>query len=128
MEYEFIQDVITGNAIARFSLEHEIMGPWIEVELGHDSTKLTQLLMAIDHIEKGQQNEIIITGHEYSVLISQRDVEINANASLNGQDLLPEMLTSEHIHFDQNEGAACGLDDFRELLLSWAKFTQNLPN
>ncbi|PHR84155.1 MAG: hypothetical protein COA59_07760 [Colwellia sp.] len=125
MEYEFIHDAITGEAKARFSLEHEVVGPWIEVELGHDSAKLTQLLTAISNVEKGKQNEVVITGHEYSVAISQGDVEIHSNASLNGAEPLPEMLTVDHIHYDQNESAACGLDDFRTLLLSWARFTGN---
>lgn len=128
MEYEFIHDAITGDAKARFSLEHEVIGPWIEVELGHDTIKLTQLLTAIDSVEKGQKNEVVITGHEYSVAISQSDVEIQTNASLNGAEPLPEMLTTDHIHFDQNESAACGIDDFRELLLSWSRFTNNLQS
>ncbi len=126
MEYEFLHDAITGEAKARFSLEHEVVGPWMEVELGHDSSKLTQLLTAIDQVEKGQQTEVVISGYEYCVAINQTDVEIKTNASLNGAEPLSEMLTTEHIHFDQNESAACGIDDFRTLLLSWAKFTNNL--
>ena len=90
--------------------------------------KLTQLLTAIDSVEKGHQSEVVITGHEYSVAISQSDVEILTNASFNGAEPLSEMLTTEHIHFDQNDNAACGLDDFRELLLSWSRFTNNLPS
>ncbi len=126
MEYEFIHDAITGEARARFSLEHEVVGPWLEVELGHDSEKLKQLLVAIDNVEKGHQNEVVITGHEYSVAISDGDVEIQTNAGLNGSEPLSEMLTDDHIHIDQNENAACGIDDFRQLLLSWSKFTHNL--
>jgi len=125
MEYEFTHDAITGEAKARFSLEHEVVGPWIEVELGHDSAKLTKLLTAIDSVEKGHQNEVVIAGHEYSIAISQDDVEIQTNASLNGAEPLSEMLTNDHIHFDQNESAACGIDDFRKLLLSWSRFTNN---
>ena len=126
MEYEFIHDAITGEAKARFSLEHEVVGPWIEVELGNDSTKLTELLTAIDNVEKGHQNEVFITGHEYSVAISRDDVEIQTNASLNGAEPLSEMLTTDHIHYDENEYASCGIDDFRTLLLSWSRFTNNL--
>ncbi|MGL1958025.1 MAG: YacL family protein [Colwellia sp.] len=125
MEYEFIHDATTGEARARFSLGHEIIGPWIEVELGYSNEKLTQLLTAIDQIEKGQQTEVIISGHEYSVAISQGDVEVQTNVSLNGEEALPEILATDHIHYDQNESASCGIDDFRSLLLSWAKFTNN---
>ena len=126
MEYEFIHDAITGEAKARFSLEHEVVGPWIEVELGHDSAKLAQLLTAIDNVEKGNKSEVVITGHEYSVAISQGDVEIHSNGSLNDNEPLSEMLTVDHIHYDNNESAACGIEDFRTLLLSWSRFTNNL--
>ena len=128
MEYEFIHDAITGDAKARFSLEHEVVGPWIEVELGHDANKLTQLLTAIDNVEKGHKSEVLITGHEYSVAISKSDVEFHTNASMNGAEPLSEMLTADHIHFDESESAACGLDDFRTLLLSWSRFTNNIQN
>lgn len=122
MEYEFIHDAITGEAKARFSLEHEVVGPWIEVELGNDSAKLAQLLTAIDNVEKGNKSEVVITGHEYSVAISQGDVEIHSNVSLNNEEALSEMLTVDHIHYDNNESAACGIEDFRALLLSWSRF------
>ncbi|MEY8216580.1 MAG: YacL family protein [Colwellia sp.] len=126
MEYEFIHDAITGEAKARFSLEHEVLGPWIEVELGNNSEKLEQLLTAIDQVDKHKQSEVIIAGHEYSAIFSDGDVTVQTNASLNDAEPLPDMLTIDHIHLDQNESAACGIDDFRALLISWAKFTHNL--
>ncbi|MCJ8295301.1 MAG: YacL family protein [Colwellia sp.] len=131
MEYEFVHDAITGEARALFSLEHEVIGPWMEVEVGHNVNKLTDLLTAIDNIETGQSQEILITGSEYSITLNNEDVSIQTNVSMNGSlngsgEGLPEMLTDEHIHLDQNEIAACGLDDFRALLLSWGQFTNSL--
>jgi uncharacterized protein YacL (UPF0231 family) len=131
MEYEFVHDGITGEARALFSLEHEVIGPWIEVELGNNITKLTELLTAIDNVEKGHSTEVLITGSEYSVTLNRDDISIQTNVSMNGSlndngEGLPEMLTDEHIHLDQNEMAGCGLDDFRDLLLSWGKFTNGL--
>lgn len=123
MEYEFIHDAITGEAKARFSLEHEIVGPWLEIEVGQDSEKLAKLLSEIDNVELGKQAEVLLTGHEFSVAISKEDVVIQANSNLNGEEELPEMLTDEHINFDSNSKAECGIDDFRTLLLAWAKFT-----
>jgi uncharacterized protein YacL (UPF0231 family) len=122
MEYEFMHDAVTGGARALFSLEHEVFGPWIEVELGHDSEKLTQILTAIDHVEKGVSNEIQIVGNEYTITLGRDEIEIQTNASFNNSEALAEMLTDEHINLDQNEVAGCGIDDFRTLLLSWAKF------
>ncbi len=131
MEYEFVHDAITGEARALFSLEHEVIGPWMEVELGNNINKLTELLTAIDNVEKGHSTEVLITGSEYSVTLSRDDISIQTNVSMNGSlngsgEGLPEMLTDEHIHLDQNEMAGCGIDDFRALLLSWGKFTNGL--
>ena len=131
MEYEFVHDAITGEARALFSLEHEVIGPWMEVEVGHNVNKLTDLLTAIDNIETGQSQEILITGSEYSITLNNEDVSIQTNVSMNGSlngtgEGLPEMLTDEHILLAQNEIAACGLDDFRALLLSWGQFTNGL--
>ncbi len=131
MEYEFVHDAITGEARALFSLEHEVIGPWMEVEIGRNVTKLTDLLIAIDNIESGQSQEVLITGSEYSITLNSEDVSIQTNLSMNGSlngsgEGLPEMLTDEHIHLDQNEMAGCGLDDFRALLLSWGQFTNGL--
>ena len=123
MEYEFIHDAVTGNAKAQFSFEHQILCPWLEVEVGHDTDKLTELLTAIDLIESGAVMEKLITGHEYSVLITKEDIQIQANALLNGECQLPEELMSDELNFDSQDSSACGVDDFRRLLLSWAKFT-----
>lgn len=122
MEYEFRHDTITGNATANFSYEHQGMGPWLEVEIGQNSQKLMQLLLAIEQIISREQQEIVITGQEYSVTISLSDVVVNANASLNEMNSVPEQLTSDELNFDENCTASCGIDDFRELLLSWADF------
>ncbi|MBU2894326.1 YacL family protein [Colwellia sp. D2M02] len=127
MEYEFIHDAITGEARARFSLEHEVMGPWLEVEVNNNPEKLTEFLTAINLVKNGERKEMQIVGSEYSVTLSRDEVDIQTNVSLNGSlensEGLPEMLTDEHIHLDQNEMAGCGIDDFRALLLSWAKFS-----
>ncbi len=122
MEYEFMHDPITGNAKAKFSLEHEVIGPWLEVEVGQSTEKMTALLMAISTVDSGKQTELMITGHEYSIYLSRSDVTVQTNASMNGAETLPEHLLAEHIDFDQNDVSNCGIDDFRQLLLSWARF------
>ncbi len=122
MEYEFIHDSTTGSALAKFSLDHQVIGPWLESEVGKSTEKLTEVLTAIDQIASGQFQEKQITGHEYSLMINQGDVQIKANAMFNGELELPEGLTEEGINFDNQDSSSCGVDDFRILLLSWAKF------
>lgn len=123
MEYEFINDPTTRYAKAKFSFEHEVFGPWLEVEVGNDPQKLTALLSLIDKAEHASAQEHEIVGSEYTVRIIEKDVAIAANASLNGIESLPEALSGDDIDFDEQESASCGLEDFRELLLSWARFT-----
>jgi uncharacterized protein YacL (UPF0231 family) len=126
MEYEFINDPITGSAKANFSLEHEIMGPWLEVEVGGNTDKLTELLTAINDVVKGSHHEVMITGHEYSVEISDADVVVKNNASINGTAAeIPIELAEEFENYDQNSEASCGTEDFKALLMSWARFTNN---
>ncbi|MBL4908562.1 MAG: YacL family protein [Alteromonadaceae bacterium] len=122
MEYEFIHDPTTGVASARFSMEHENIGSWLEIELAKDQLKLTQLLTAIDDVETGKAQEVRITGREFSVLVEKNDVTIEHNSAFNDVDELPSTL-HEDIHNDDFNGMSqCGLDDFHQLLLSWAKF------
>lgn len=123
MEYEFINDPITRYAKAKFSFEHEVFGPWLEVEVGNDPKKLTALLKVVDQAGHSIAHEHEIVGSEYTVRIVEKDVSIAANASLNGIEALPEALCADDIDFDDQESASCGLEDFRELLLSWARFT-----
>jgi len=123
MEYEFIHDPINGMASAKFSIDHENLGPWLEVELGNDTEKLTALLSAIDAVAHGHQQEVIIIGHEYSVLIEKEDVTVRSNANFNGLDNSEmESLPDELNLSEQYATSICGLDDFRQLLLSWSKF------
>ncbi|NQZ82943.1 MAG: YacL family protein [Colwellia sp.] len=125
MEYEFIHDPITGSAKAKFSMEHEVIGPWLEVEVGHNTEKLTELLTALSKRSDRQKNDILVTGQEYSVVFSEEDVTIQTNASLNGVQSLPDELVAEQLDFDQNNVASCGIEDFKVLLHSWATFIKS---
>ncbi len=124
MEYDYVHDTITGGAKAIFSTEHEVLGPWLEVEVGSNFAKLEQLLVAIDKVEQGVEQEVNIIGLEYSVVIDQQDICVQTNASLNGEEILPIELQEEAVNFDAVNISHCGLEDFRAVLLSWAKFTK----
>lgn len=124
MEYEFIHDVTTGKAIAQFSFEHQAIGPWLEIEIGQSTEKLTEVLSAIDDIESGSANEILITGHEYSLIVNSQDVHVKANASFEKDEKMIEQLEEESLSLDSQGTASCGVVDFRALILSWAKFTK----
>lgn len=123
MEYEFIHDPINGAASARFSLDHENLGPWLEIELANSTEKLTALLSAIDEVDHGHKHEVTIIGHEYSVLIEKEDVTVRSNTNFNGMDSSKVENLPDGIQLsEQYASSTCGLDDFRKLLLSWSNF------
>ena len=123
MEYEFRHDPISGQAKAMFSLEQQMIGPWLETEVGGNADMLSALLVAIEKIEHQHQHEITVTGREYSVTLTEDDAFIQPNTNLNGMDDLPEELAAQDLQIESDTVSACGLDDFRQILLSWAKFT-----
>tara|TARA_B110001452_G_C15195774_1_gene415062 strand:+ start:734 stop:1111 length:378 start_codon:yes stop_codon:yes gene_type:complete len=125
MEYEFRHDPSSGQACALFSVEQQMIGPWLEVEVGASTDMLSALLVAITQVENNEQHEITVTGKEYSVTISKDDVFVQTNTNMNGYDDLPEELLADSLQIDSQSISACGLDDFRQILLSWAKFTNN---
>lgn len=126
MEYQFQLDPATGNTRAIFSFEHQIFGPWLEVEVGHDIEKFASLLTTLDAIETKALNDTVILGKEYSVIIDQQDVIVKANITM-GDDIndtaeMSAALLEQDLTLDDNAQAMCGLEDFRELLLSWSHF------
>lgn len=122
MEYQYRLDPSTGNVSALFSFEHEVFGPWLEVEVGRDATKLATVLKAVDDIIKGKCNEVTFTGNEYTVFIEKEDVSVITNISLNGCGGLPENLIEQGLALDESCTASCGIDDFHSMLLSWTNF------
>ena len=124
MEYEFLNDPISGSAKAKVSSEHEVFGSWLELEIGRDTNKLTELLTAISHVDSGKEHEITIIGHEYNVNISAEDIVVKNNQLLADNDELQTDAedAEEFENYDFNSLSACGLEDFRALILSWAKF------
>lgn len=125
MEYQYQLDPSTGTARAIFSLEHEIFGPWLEVEIGSDIDKFTQVLTALDQVIHGKSNEKLIVGSEYTLIIDQEDVSIqpnvNLNGGLNGKEGIPEALSEQGLMLG-DDVSSCGLEDFRELIVSWSHF------
>lgn len=123
MEYEFTHDIATGGAKANFSLEHQLIGPWLETEVGSNIESLTEVLQGVESVEQGKQQELTIVGKEYSLTLTKNDAIVQLNALVNGSAQLPEELAVDTDAFEQ-QGANCGIDDFRSILLSWAQFTK----
>lgn len=122
MEYEFIHDSLTGGASARFSMEHEIMGPWLEVEVGRDIEKINVLLEVVANIKERQQKDITITGMEYSLIFSEDSVQVFFNRDLEDVEQAYDSEIEQGINTDYDSSTECGVEDFRELLIKWSNF------
>ncbi len=122
MEYEFINDSLTGLSSARFSMEHEIMGPWLEVEIGNSIPKLTTLLETIDDIKTRSKEDVYITGSEYTLVFSQESVQVVANSSFNQDSNDEDNELEEGLMTDFDSSAECGIEDFKTLLMQWSAF------
>ncbi|GAA5139958.1 YacL family protein [Thalassotalea piscium] len=121
MEYEFRHDTVTGNATATFSYEHQVLGPWLEVEVGQSIKQLSKVLQGIDQVLSAEQQEVLLIGQEYTLVITKNDVEVSANSLMDTTNEVPE-LASDELNIDESSTASCGIDDFRTLLMSWAQF------
>lgn len=121
MEYEFIHDSFTGGATARFSMEHEIMGPWLEVEVGKNLDKVKALLDVIDDVKERKQKDITVNGVEYTLIFSEDSVKVISNVDfeyINTENVELE----EGLNTDHDNSAECGIEDFKELLVKWSIF------
>jgi uncharacterized protein YacL (UPF0231 family) len=106
---------------ARLSMDHEAFGLWLTDELGADTEQLSRLLQAISSLEQGQQTEFQWQGRDFLLRLTRDDAEVIALVLL--QDHSLEELEGEDLEFyDAESFAACGLDDFKELLSEWQEF------
>lgn len=120
MEYDFIYNSITGSSSAVFSMEHEIMGPWLEVEVGNDLSKINILLNTIDNVKERQTKDVAIHGVEYTTVFSEDSVAIYKNSQL--EDINEDLDIEDDLNTDLDSSAECGIEDFKVFLINWLNF------
>lgn len=122
MEYEFVHDAITGSATARFSMEHQIMGPWLEVELGANKDKLKTLFDVIENEGRRQQEDVVISGLEYTLIFTEDSVKVIPNIDLDEGIRANDDAIEEGLNSDFDSASECGIEDFKTLLIDWSNF------
>lgn len=118
MEYQFTKS-ITGEYHIRCSMGHEVIGRWLQEELGADKFALKGLLGVIAEIKAGVRREYIQHGKEISLSLLRDDVLVEENVLSMDQESDPE---GEFDFYNSESSAICGLEDFEDLLLSWSDF------
>ena len=118
MEYQFTRS-ITGEYHIKCSMGHEVVGRWLQEDVGTDRILLAELLAVIEQLKSGERSEYLLRGREISLSMSRDDVIIEENVLSHGDEVDAD---SEFDFYDSESSSACGLEDFEELLLSWQAF------
>ncbi|WP_446470735.1 YacL family protein [Xenorhabdus stockiae] len=116
MEYEFMQDV-TGQVTARFSMDHEAIGHWLNEEVKDDLSILDKITSALIEI-KGSARQWQLNGHEYTLLMSEEEIMIRANQLQFDTEEMEEGMS----YYDNESLAFCGTDDFIDMLANYRDF------
>ena len=123
MDYEFRRNLY-GRYQAEFSMGHEALGLWLTEELATDQAMISILLNKLEKLQTQQCWHHHQPGREFMLTMNQDGIEVRAALLDDMADEAPDDLT----HYDQESQACCGLDDFRQLLESWAEFIKTSGN
>ncbi|WP_339087428.1 YacL family protein [Shewanella chilikensis] len=119
MEYEFRRNSLTGTAMARFSMEHHVLGQWFSEELADNAEICTQVKQALADLQSGRIREWQLIGRDLTLQLEQEQVRVYANVLEFGESQeLDESLSL----YDAESEAWCGLEDFQDVLESWCDF------
>ncbi len=103
-----------------FSMGHEAMGRWLLDELGTELSHVERYLETLHQLDSEQQWH----GHTFTLTANQDEVVVMANAMLQTpSDEAEATLSAQALTFyDQESCAACGYDDFIEMLEAYRDF------
>lgn len=121
MEYEFQRNSLTGTYLARFSMDHEVMGQWFAEELGTELALIQQVLDIIKELKLGKRVSWRLIGKDFTLDLDVEQARVYANVLGFEQDYELDEAVSL---YDAESEAYCGLEDLEEALLSWYEFVQ----
>ncbi|SHO55309.1 YacL family protein [Vibrio quintilis] len=123
MDYEFKKNSLDGVYYCQCSMGHEIVGRWLQEEIGSEKAQITRVLQFIRHAKQHHAREHCFTGREISVTICEDEVVIQENTLLCADDDATQY--EEELSFYESESSGCcGIEDFERLILQWADFTR----
>lgn len=119
MDHEFVRD-IEGRFIARLSMGHEAFGSWLTDELGTDVEKCNELLSVIKQIP-ALDDGYELSGEVFRLYLDQEAATVSA-LELQFETSSEQSQELGLSYYDDELFAACGLDDFEQLLTAWRDF------
>lgn len=118
MNYQFKRD-LHGTPFAHFDMGGETFSRWFSDELGSDKKKIETILLAIQQLQTEQIKEFVLAGREINLVMGADEVEVRSKVlDVDSPDELPEGTEL----YDQEFISGCGLEDFIQVLSSWAEF------
>ena len=122
MEFEFIRNTLMGEYYVKCSMGHEIIGRWLQEEIGKDAQKIAQVDQLIEQALTAPQQEHTLIGSEISLSIQGDEVIVQENVLSHGEELDAD---SEYDFYDCESTASCGLEDFSQAIEQWKRFLTN---
>lgn len=120
MEFEFVRNTLMGEYYVKCSMGHEIVGRWLQEDIGKNQESIQQVLDLIEQAKQHPSKEFKLSGREISLSIQQFDVLVEEHVLTQEQEL-----DSEEFDFYNSESTAtCGLEDFHSLIEQWQEFVQ----
>ena len=121
MDYQFTRNE-NAQPVAIFSMGAETLGRWLSEELGDEQHKIDSLFQIIEDLEQKKITEFRLKGIEFDLQLNTDEIEVLAHElSLSIPDELPEGTEL----YDQESVTGCGLEDFKQVLLSWQAFIKS---
>lgn len=122
MEFEFIRNTLMGEYYVKPSMGHEILGRWLEEEIGKDRQKIQQVEALLERAAQSPLLEHKLLGCEISLVIQGDEVIVQENVLDHGEILSED---SELNYYDSESKSCCGLEDFLSLFEQWKAFLQS---
>ena len=119
MEFEFTRNTLMGEYYVKCSMGHEIVGRWLQEEIGKDKQKLDHVMALIEQSRQDLSNEVTLLGKEISLAINEDEVTIQENVLAHEQEMEE---SSEFDFYNCESTASCGIDDFELLMTNWLDF------
>ena len=119
MEFEFIRNTLMGEYYVKSSMGHEIVGRWLQEEIGKDWQKIEQVEKLLEQVRQAPQLEHTLVGSEISLNAQGDEIIVQENVLGHGQEMDEG---SEFDFYDSESTASCGIDDFEDLIEQWKTF------
>lgn len=120
MEFEFTRNTLMGEYYVKCSMGHEIIGRWLQDEIGTNRQKIDQVCALLDEAQLRTSKEQKLLGTEISLVICEDEVTVQENSLDHDAEL--EEQHSEYDYYNCESTASCGLEDFELLIERWKDF------